>query len=152
MRIISGLVITFPPGTSEQDQVAARQAAAAALRESPAIREAYTWDELLSETDDQRPYFGAFRRSFHPDRSPDVVFVPHDTVLITNMDRETSHGTPHPFDSHVPLIFAGPSIAPGRHAERVRTVDIAPTLAAILGVRPMGTVDGRVLEEVGGRR
>ena len=149
IRQISGVVIEFPRGTSEQDQVAARRAVAAALRESPAILEAYTADELLPGEDGDRPYFGAFRRSFYPGRSPDVVFLPHDNILITNSDRETSHGTPHPFDTHVPLVFAGPGIAPGRHAERVRTVDIAPTLAAILGVRPMGTIDGRVLEGVG---
>jgi predicted AlkP superfamily pyrophosphatase or phosphodiesterase len=151
VRIANGVVILFPGGTSEQDQAAARRAVAAALRESPAILEAYTLDELILGRDGDRPYFGAFRRSFDPDRSPDVVFAAPDTVLITNLDRETSHGTPHPFDSHVPLIFAGPGIAPSYHPERVRTVDIAPTLAAILGVRPMGTIDGRVLEGVGNR-
>jgi arylsulfatase A-like enzyme len=151
IRMFSGIVIEFPSGTSEQDQVAARWAAAAALRESPAIVEAYTWDELLPGNDDQRPYFGAFRRSFSPYRSPDVVFLPRENVLITNADHETSHGTPYPFDSHVPLIFAGPGITPGRHTEWVRTVDIAPTLAAILGVRPMGKIDGTVLEGVGRR-
>ena len=149
VRQMSGVVIEFPRGTSEQDQVAARRAVAAALRESPAILEAYTADELLPGEDGDRPHFGAFRRSFYPDRSPDVVILPHDNVLVTNLDHETSHGTPHPFDSHVPLVFAGPGIAPGRHPARVRTVDIAPTLAAILGVRPMGTIDGRVLEGVG---
>jgi predicted AlkP superfamily pyrophosphatase or phosphodiesterase len=151
IRMISGIVIEFPRGTSEQDQVAARREAAAVLRESPPILEAYTSDELLPGNEGQRPYFGAFRRSFYPDRSPDVVYLPHENVLITNADRETSHGTPHPYDSHVPLIFAGPGIAPGRHTQRVRTVDIAPTLAAILGVRPMGRIDGRVLEGVGSR-
>jgi arylsulfatase A-like enzyme len=36
------------------------------------------------------------------------------------------------------------------HHRVVETVDIAPTLAALLGVRPLQAVDGRVLPEVVG--
>jgi predicted AlkP superfamily pyrophosphatase or phosphodiesterase len=57
-----------------------------------------------------------------------------------------SHGSPYDYDSHVPLIFYGPGVRPGRHAEFVRTVDLAPTLAAMLGVQPMERVDGRDLK------
>ena len=49
------------------------------------------------------------------------------------------------FDSHVPLIFFGDGIKPGRHTEFVRTVDLAPTLAAIAGVKPSERLDGVVL-------
>jgi arylsulfatase A-like enzyme len=45
----------------------------------------------------------------------------------------------------VPLIFYGAGVRPGRHDEFVRTVDIAPTLAAIAGVAPMERLDGVVL-------
>ncbi|HEU4698705.1 MAG TPA: alkaline phosphatase family protein [Gemmatimonadales bacterium] len=56
---------------------------------------------------------------------------------------EGNHGTPNAADVGVPIIFAGPGI-PARRDERVvRTVDIAPTLAAILGVRPTQPLDGR---------
>jgi hypothetical protein len=53
-----------------------------------------------------------------------------------------SHGSPHGYDSHVPLIFAGAGIQPGEHQQFVRTVDIGPTLAAELGVRIPERVDG----------
>ncbi len=56
-----------------------------------------------------------------------------------------SHGSPREYDSHVPLIFAGAGIEPGVHAQFVRTVDLAPTLAAILGVKPLERLDGLVL-------
>lgn len=57
-----------------------------------------------------------------------------------------SHGSPHDYDSHVPVIFYGPGFAPGRHTEFARTVDLAPTLAARLGVKMLERVDGVVLK------
>ncbi|HEX7122034.1 MAG TPA: alkaline phosphatase family protein [Gemmatimonadaceae bacterium] len=56
-----------------------------------------------------------------------------------------THGTPHDTDARVPVIFAGAGIRPGRYRERALVVDIAPTLAAVLGVRPLERLDGRVL-------
>lgn len=58
-----------------------------------------------------------------------------------------THGTPHDYDAHVPVIFYGPWFAPGRHTNMVRVVDMAPTLAQVLGVRPTEELDGRVLSQ-----
>jgi arylsulfatase A-like enzyme len=45
----------------------------------------------------------------------------------------------------VPVIFLGHGIRAGRYDENIRTADIAPTLASLLGVNtPSGSV-GRVL-------
>ena len=57
-----------------------------------------------------------------------------------------THGSPYDQDAHVPIIFYGPGTRPGRYSEFTRTVDIAPTLAALLGgVRPLEKIDGVVL-------
>lgn len=56
-----------------------------------------------------------------------------------------THGSPYDYDSNVPMIFYGPGVAPGRYAGFVRTVDIAPTLAQLLGVKPLESLDGVVL-------
>jgi len=56
-----------------------------------------------------------------------------------------THGSPYDYDTHVPLIFYGPWFAPGRFPEFVRTVDLAPTLAEIAGVKPGEKIDGVTL-------
>ena len=56
-----------------------------------------------------------------------------------------NHGSPYDYDTHVPLIFVGPWFIPGRYAEFARTVDLAPTLAEIAGVKPSENLDGVVL-------
>jgi arylsulfatase A-like enzyme len=56
-----------------------------------------------------------------------------------------THGSPYDYDSWVPLIFWGPWFTPGHYTERVRTVDLAPTLAAVAGVKPVEKIDGVAL-------
>ena len=56
-----------------------------------------------------------------------------------------SHGSPYDYDSHVPIIFYGFGVTAARNDAFVRTVDIAPTLAAIVGVKPAEALDGVAL-------
>jgi arylsulfatase A-like enzyme len=62
--------------------------------------------------------------------------------VVTEGRVGTEHGSPYDYDTHVPLIFWGDRIRPARYLEPVRTVDIAPTLAALLGVDAPADVDG----------
>jgi len=64
----------------------------------------------------------------------------------------TTHGTTNPDDASVPIIFMGPGIHPAIYPTAARTVDIAPTLAALLGLEPSQKLDGRVLTEVVGKQ
>jgi len=59
-----------------------------------------------------------------------------------------THGSPHDYDAQVPVVFWGFGVKPGRHTRSVRVVDMAPTLAAIVGVTPLERLDGVVLREV----
>lgn len=43
------------------------------------------------------------------------------------------------------FIAAGPSFKQGTSVNKVRNIDVAPTIDFLLGVRPSGTVDGKVL-------
>ncbi len=57
----------------------------------------------------------------------------------------TNHGSPYWHDRHVPLIFLGAGVRPGRSDLRVRTVDMAPTLAGLAGVPVPADLAGRDL-------
>jgi predicted AlkP superfamily pyrophosphatase or phosphodiesterase len=59
--------------------------------------------------------------------------------------RYATHGSPHDYDTRVPLIFWGAPFRAGRVGGFVRTVDLAPTLAAAIGVPPTERLDGVVL-------
>jgi hypothetical protein len=56
-----------------------------------------------------------------------------------------THGTPHDYDAHVPVIFYGPPFKPGKYDEFARVVDMAPTLAEVTGTRPLERLDGHPL-------
>jgi predicted AlkP superfamily pyrophosphatase or phosphodiesterase len=56
------------------------------------------------------------------------------------------HGSPNDIDAHVPIIFYGSGIRPGRYGEFAGVVDMAPTLAAIVHVTPQEKLDGHVLQ------
>ena len=59
-----------------------------------------------------------------------------------------THGSPWRYDTFVPVIFAGADIQPGKIYREIHTVDVAPTLAAIIGAKPPSGSVGAVLLEV----
>ncbi len=59
----------------------------------------------------------------------------------------TDHGSPYSYDTHVPLAFFGVPFQPGMYHQHAEPVDLAPTLASLLGINtPTGAV-GHVLTE-----
>src|ERR1700742_3172123 len=60
----------------------------------------------------------------------------------------TSHGTWNPYDTHIPLIFMGWGIHPGKTNVPVYMTDIAPTLAALLRIQTPNASIGNPIAEV----
>jgi hypothetical protein len=60
----------------------------------------------------------------------------------------TTHSAWQPYDAHIPLLFYGWHITPGKTNRETYMTDVAPTLAALLHIQmPSGNV-GAVIQEV----
>jgi hypothetical protein len=116
------------------------------LLDEPGVAAAYTRAQLESGSAAGQPFFEQMRRGWHRELSGDVEFVLRPWWMMSSSSAGTTHGSPHPYDTHVPVAFYGPAwVKAGRRDERVEVVDIAPTLAAVLGVRPPAASEGRAL-------
>ena len=97
------------------------------------------------------PLIDKVLRNFNPKRSGDIYVVFESHSFINDMDGllvATTHGSPWTYDGYVPVIFAGPGIASRTVHRRIHTVDLAPTLSAIVGCKPPSGAFGRRLPEV----
>jgi predicted AlkP superfamily pyrophosphatase or phosphodiesterase len=84
---------------------------------------------------------------FSPSRSGDVQFMVKP-AFFDGGKKGTTHGLWNPYDAHIPLLFYGWKIKPGKTNRETYMTDIAPTLAAMLHIQmPNGCV-GKVLEEI----
>jgi arylsulfatase A-like enzyme len=77
-----------------------------------------------------------------------VAVTPHEGTTWDSWVTGANHGTPWQADVQVPIVFWGSGLTHGTVTRPVRTVDIAPTLARLLGIRPTEPLDGVALPEV----
>ena len=69
-------------------------------------------------------------------------------VLLEKGPVALMHGSPWNYDTYVPMIFAGPDIDANTIYRAVHPADVAPTLAAYLGIKPPSSAVGEPLAEV----
>ncbi|MBI4347730.1 MAG: alkaline phosphatase family protein [Elusimicrobia bacterium] len=122
---------------------ALRQEAARGLGKLPGLAAAYPAQDLADGLFAGRPYAEVLANSWHPARGGDVLFALAELYEIDWADGYAAqHGQPHASDQRVPLVFYGAGIEPGRSDREVAIVDVAPTLARLLGFdfpdRPQG--------------
>jgi arylsulfatase A-like enzyme len=60
----------------------------------------------------------------------------------------TDHASPYTYDTHVPLAFYGLPFQPGTYRTHAEPVDLAATLASLLGINAPTHSVGRVLSEI----
>jgi predicted AlkP superfamily pyrophosphatase or phosphodiesterase len=97
----------------------------------------------------------AMTNNYHPNRSGNVYVVFEPGWFINDLDGlsvAVVHGSPWPYDTFVPIIFAGHNLKPQTVSRRVHTVDVASTLANIVGAKPPSGASGEVLLEVLGQK
>jgi hypothetical protein len=123
-----------------------RRTAAQAAVMVPHVLRVYTRDQLQRGEISEDSISGKVIRSFNAERSGDLEILLEPYWIRSA--KGTTHGTPYSYDIHIPLIFMGPWVRPGRYSEKVVLNDVAPTLATILGIEtPSGSM-GRTLSEV----
>lgn len=132
---------------SNADLAAVRRFAADVARELPHIARVYTSEDLLRGNASADWPGRAVQLGFYGPRSSDLVLVPEPYYMFGN-GSGTTHFTPYSYDNHVPLIFYGPGIRAGVHYEAATVNDVAPTLAAILGIETPSGSAGRILASI----
>ena len=133
------------------DQETVERAVAGEIVRLPGVALAISSTALARGAYPDMPIIRSVLNNYSPSRSGDVfvVFEPHS--FINDFDGLTvtsHHGSPWAYDTYVPLIFAGYGLEPRRVARRVETVDLAPTLSAILEFKPPSGAAGVPLKEV----
>lgn len=111
----------------------------------------FTRTQLMRGAVPPSPLGMSILRSYHAPRGGDVVMWTLPFYFwgkYGEKDEGSTHGTFYRYDSEVPVILAGPGVRPGRYGVREQ-VDIAPTLAQIVGVTAPAGSEGDVVPVLG---
>lgn len=132
--------IVFTPALVEvrpADIPAMEDLAAEALRNVPGVAYAIPAHKIVAgELDAENPIMDSIARSFHPGRSGNVYVVQeaYHRFFSGKPTFTATHGSPYPYDTHVPVYFYGTGIPAKSSHERVGPENIVPTLATLLGI------------------
>ena len=86
-----------------------------------------------------------YSHSYSPEGGWYVIGIPHPFQVGSG--KGTDHETPFSYDTHVPLAFYGLAFQPGVYRTHAEPVDLAVTLASLLGINAPAKATGRVLTE-----
>jgi len=93
----------------------------------------------------RRRFLEMFARAYFPGRTGQLLIVPREGDFIMRPEMPYMHGSPWTYDAAIPLMFAGPAVRTGTYSTPAVQQDVAPTLAAALGVQMPPTATGYVL-------
>lgn len=117
------------------------------LMQQPGIYRAFALDALnevtLNKTIKERATNG-----YYPSRSGDIQIIFQPQWIDGFLPGGTTHGVWNPYDSHIPLIWYGWNIQPGKTTRQVYMTDIAPTIASLLHIQMPGGSVGDIIQEI----
>lgn len=122
--------------------------AAKALLAVPHVDRVFTSEDLRHGRYNQDPVALRVAKGFNERRGGDLYLVFESYWMTGSNTSGTTHGMPFNYDSHVPLVFMGPGVKPGRYHSQVAVYNLAPTLATMLEIEPPSGAFGRVLDEM----
>lgn len=129
------------------------------LKSNPEVAEAFTAQQIAEApmptgSPQDWTLLDRVRASYDKDRSGDVVSLLKRGVIPISDPAPgytATHGSAWDYDRRVPMLFWRRGLPGFEQPIPVETVDIAPTLAALVGLSvPAGTFDGRCLDLDGG--
>src|ERR1700733_11385709 len=153
------LAKTLPPARSTAKQrIRARSAAAVPppsppapppvrLAPTPEIVHTYTRQELASGSFPPSEWGILLAHSYSPNGGWYVMVIPAAYQMQALSSGGTTHFSPWSYDRHVPLGFFGAPFTPGIYHGRVQPVDLAATLASLLGLTQPSASVGTVLTQ-----
>lgn len=124
----------FEPGAYDKVRrtPAAISAALAAITSRPGVQRVFRSEDVRDVASAKDPLQRAAALSYFPGRSGDLIIATKPGWMISAAG--TTHGSANPDDQRVPLLFLGAGVKPGKYARPATPADLAPTLAAIVGV------------------
>jgi len=132
---------------ANRDRSVIEKAIAAALTDSNGIALAVATSTLTSKQ--ANPIIRQVRNNTHAARSGDIYVMQEPYwFLFDKGPIAVMHGSPWRYDTHVPIIFAGPGIDAQAVHRLVHPVDVAPTIATFMGMSPPASSQGSPLKEV----
>lgn len=109
---------------------------------------AYVVDmEDMDETPVPQPIREMIINGYHRNRSGCIQVILEPGWYSGYGPTGTTHGTWHPYDTHIPLLFYGWNIRHGASYRTRHMTDIAATVAALLHVQMPNGCIGEVMEE-----
>jgi predicted AlkP superfamily pyrophosphatase or phosphodiesterase len=132
---------------AKQDHTKVEQTIANVLTDFAGIELAVSTKSLATQKGN--PLLEQVRRNQHVSRSGDIYVIQEPYwFLFDEGPIPSMHGSPWRYDTHVPIIFAGPGIDAQTVHRLVHPVDVAPTIGAFLGMSPPASAQGSPLKEV----
>lgn len=109
------------------------------------LRGFYTKSQLAEGEVPNTPLGRQFLNSYSPEGSWYVMGIPD--IYSVGSAHGTDHASPYNYDTHVPLALYGLPFQPGTYRMKTEPVDLAATLASLLGINAPTHAIGRVLTE-----
>jgi len=109
------------------------------------MRGYYTRSQLASGSVPNDAMGLKYLHSYSPLGGWYVLGIPAPFTIGTTSG--TDHASPYSYDTHVPLLFYGLPFQAGTYRARSEPVDLAATLASVLGINAPTHAVGRVLTE-----
>ncbi|SNT37958.1 Type I phosphodiesterase / nucleotide pyrophosphatase [Ekhidna lutea] len=95
------------------------------------------------------PLLIKLQNGYENKRSGDILYVLTPSDLNDSWGRQgTDHRSPYTYDTHIPIIFFGKGIKPGKTVRPVSITDIAPTLSMLLDISLPSMSNGQPLKEL----